>query len=130
MAFKLYMMDTGLTPPIEYVPATEGETFELGEALVMKAGAASKCGATTKPTFVCAGVKDENGILPVTRVQDYMVFGTTLSAAPGEGVTIKPGDKLTLSADAKQVTATTTSGVATVVAIEAQTVDSAVHVRF
>lgn len=59
-----------------------------------------------------------------------MVFGTTLSAAPADGVTIKAGDKLTLSADAMQVTATTTSGVATVVAIEAQTVDSAVHVRF
>lgn len=129
MAFKLYTMDVGQTPPIDYVPATEGEEFTVGEALVMKAGAASKCGATTKPTHVCVGAA-VNGNVPVVRVQDYMVFGTTLSAAPGDGVTIKPGDKLTLSADAMQVTATTTSGVATVVAIESQTVDSVVHVRF
>lgn len=127
MAFKLYQMDTGITPPIDYVPATEGEVFTVGEALVMKAGAASKCGATIKPTFVCVGPA-ENGNVPVMRVQDYMVFATTLSAA-SEGA-IKPGDKLTLSADALQVTATTTSGVATVVAIEGQTVDSVVHVRF
>lgn len=127
MAFKLYQMDVGQTPPIDYVPATAGEEFTVGEALVMKSGAASKCGATTKPTFVCMGPA-ENGNVPVMRVQDYMVFATTLSAAP-EG-TIKPGDKLTLSAEALQVTATTTSGVATVVAIEGQTVDSVVHVRF
>ena len=129
MAFKLYTMDVGKTPPIDYVPATEGEAFTVGEALVMKTGAASKCGATTKPTHVCVGVV-VNGNVPVVRVQDYMVFGTTLSAAPTEDATIKPGDKLTLSADALQVTATTTSGVATVVAIEGQTVDSVVHVRF
>lgn len=128
MAFKLYTMDVGQTPPIDYVPATEGEAFTVGEALVMKAGAASKCGATTKPTHVCVG-NAVNGNVPVVRVHDYMVFGTTLSAASGEG-TIKPGDKLTLSADALQVTATTTSGVATVVAIEGQAVDSVVHVRF
>lgn len=129
MAFKLYQMDTGITPPIDYVPATAGEEFTVGEALVMKAGAASKCGATTKPTLVCMGPA-ENGNVPVMHVQDYMAFGTTLSAAPAEGATIKPGDKLTLSADALQVTATTTSGVATVVAIEGQTVGSVVHVRF
>ena len=129
MAFKLYQMDTGITPPIDYVPATANEVFTVGEALAMKAGAASKCGATTTPTLVCMGPA-ENGNVPVMRVQDYMTFATTLSAAPGEGVTIKPGDKLTLSTDALQVTATTTSGVATVVALEGQTVGSVVHVRF
>lgn len=129
MAFKLLKMDVGMTPPTDYVPATAGEEFVLGEALVMKAGAASKCGATAKPTMVCAG-RVVNGNVPVTRVQDYMEFGTTLSAAPADGTTIKAGDKLTLSADGLQVTATTTSGVATVVAIEGQTVDSIVHVRF
>lgn len=129
MAFQLLKMDVGMTPPIDYVSATAGEEFVLGEALVMKAGAASKCGATTKPTMVCAG-RVVNGNVPVTRVQDYMEFGTTLSAAPADGTTIKAGDKLTLSADGLQVTGTTTSGVATVVAIEGQTVDSIVHVRF
>lgn len=129
MAFKLYQMDTGITPPIDYVPATANEVFTVGEALKIASGAVTKCSGTTKPTFVCMGPA-ENGNVPVMRVQDYMVFGTTLSAAPGEGATIKPGDKLTLSTDALQVTATTTSGVATVVAIEGQTVGSVVHVRF
>ena len=129
MAFMLVTMDVGVSPAIKYVPATAGEEFAVGEALVMKSGAASKCGATTKPTMVCVG-KVQDGSVPVVSVQDYMVFGTTLSAAPADGTTIKPGDKLTLSAEAMQVTATTSSGVATVVAIEGQTVDSTVQVRF
>ncbi len=129
MAFMLYKMDVGITPPIDYMPATEGEEYTIGEALVMKSGAVSKAAATNKPTAICVG-PEKDGNVPVMKVQNYMVFGTTLSVAPGDGVTIKPGDKLTLSADAKQVTATTTSGVATVEAIEGQEVDSVVHVRF
>lgn len=129
MAFKLYQMDTGITPPIDYVPATANEVFTVGEALKIASGAVTKCSGTTKPTFVCMGPA-ENGNVPVMRVQDYMVFGTTLSAAPGEGVTLAPGTKVTIAADGMQVTATTTSGVAEIVAIEGQTVGSVVHVRF
>ncbi len=59
-----------------------------------------------------------------------MEFQTTLSAAPAEGVTLAPGDKVTLSADALQVTATKASGVATIKRIDAQAVDSVVIVSF
>ena len=129
MAFKLYQMDTGITPPIEYMPATANEVYAVGEALKIASGAVTKCSGTTKPTFVCMGPA-ENGNVPVMRVQDYMVFGTTLSAAPGEGVTLVPGTKVTIATDGMEVTATTTSGVAEIVAIEGQTVGSVVHVRF
>lgn len=129
MAFKLYQMDTGITPPIEYMPATANEVYAVGEALKIASGAVTKCSGTTAPALVCAGpAKDGN--VPCVRVQKYMVFGTTLSAAPGEGVTLVPGTKVTIATDGMQVTATTTSGVAEIVAIEGQTVGSVVHVRF
>lgn len=129
MAFKLVTMDVGLTYPIEYMPATANETYAVGEALKIASGAVTKCSGTNAPAFVCVGpAKDGN--VPCVRVQKYMLFYTTLSAAPGEGVTLVPGTKVTIATDGMEVTATTTSGVAEIVAIEGQTVGSGVQVRF
>lgn len=129
MAFMLVTMDVGLTPPIEYMPATANEVYTVGEALKVASGKVTKCSGTNAPAFVCVGpAKDGN--VPCVRVQKYMLFYTTLSAAPGEGVTLIPGNKLTIATDGMEVTATTTSGVAEVVAIEGQTVGSGVQVRF
>lgn len=128
--FRLEKMGVGLTPPIEYLPVTAGEIIVLGEALAVEAGALTKCGATEKPAYICVGVQNNAGELPVVKVEDYMTFETTLSTAPGDGVTLKMGDKLTLHTDGAQVTATTASGVAEVVTIDGQTAGSAVTVRF
>ena len=94
MAFILAKMDVGLTPPIEHKPVTESESIALGEALVLSGGKLTKCGATSRPTFVAVG------------------------------------NKVTLHTDGLQVTATTTSGVATITYIAGQTVGSLVRVRF
>ena len=129
MAFTLARMDVGLTPPIEYQPVTDSESVTLGEALVLSSGKLTKCGATARPAFVAVGPA-EDGVAPVIRVQDYMEFETTLGVAPADSATVGVGDKVTLHTDGRQVTATKTSGVATVTYIAGQTVGSLARVRF
>lgn len=128
MAFFLQSMDVGQTPPIEYRQATAEEDVVLGEALVTAStGLLTKCGATARPEYIAAGPQDENDMVPVIRVQDYQVWRTQLSAA---GTSLKPGNKVTLETDGLRVTATTASGVATIVAMEGTEVGDGVRVRF
>lgn len=128
MAFFLQSMDVGQTPPIEYRQATAEEDVVLGEALVTAStGLLTKCGATARPEYIAAGPQDENDMVPVIRVQDYQVWRTQLSAA---GTSLKPGNKVTLETDGLRVTATTTSGVAAIVAMEGTAVGDGVRVRF
>lgn len=124
--FRLSGMDVGLTPPIEYMEVTSGESVALGEALVVTAGKLTKCGATAKPAYVAVG-PGVDGTAPVIKVQDYMAFETTLAAA---GADLKVGSVVTLHTDGMQVTATTASGVATIVALGGTAIGSAVTVRF
>ncbi len=130
MGFMLNKMEVGLTPPIEYRAVTANEDVVLGEALALSAGKLTKCGATARPEYVAVGPKDDAGIAPVVRVQDYMEFETTLSAAPAEGVTLAEGTKVTLAADGLQVTATTTSGVAVITWLGGTAAGDPVRVRF
>lgn len=128
MAFLLQSMDVGQTPPIEYRQATAEEAVVLGEALVTAAsGLLTKCGATAKPEFIAVGSEDAQDMVPVVRVQDYQIWRTELSAA---GTALKPGSKVTLSGDGLQVTATTESGVATIVDLEGTAVGVGARVRF
>lgn len=128
MAFMLQSTDVGQTPPMEYRQATAEEDVVLGEALVTAAtGLLTKCGATARPEFIAVGPQDEHDCVPVVRVQDYQVWRTQLSAA---GTSLKPGNKVTLEADGLQVTATTTSGVAAIVALEGTAAGDSVRVRF
>ena len=128
MAFLLQSMDVGQTPPIEYLQATADEAVVLGEALATAAtGLLTKCGATARPEYIAVGPQDENDQVPVIRVQDYQVWRTELSAA---GTSLKPGNKVTLDTDGLRVTATTESGVATIVTLEGTAVGDGVRVRF
>ena len=63
-------------------------------------------------------------------VQDYMEFETTLAVAPADSATIGVGDKVTIHTDGMQVTATKTSGVAQIVALDGQAVGDRVVVKF
>ena len=56
-----------------------------------------------------------------------MIFATTWSVAASR---VHIGDKVTLSADGLQVTATTTSGVAEVVGMDGTAAGDTVYVRF
>lgn len=126
MAFLLKISDIPATPPIEYLPATEEETYIVGEALKIASGAVTKAGATDTPTYICAGQPLGIGV-PVYRVQKTQTYDTTLAA---EGAALKIGDKVTLHTDGLQVTATTESGVAEIVSIDDTAVGGAVTVRF
>lgn len=126
MSFLRNSMDVGLTPPIEYHAGKASEAIVLGEALVMSAGALTKCGATAKPDYIAVGpVKD--GIVPVIKVQDYILFDVPLTAA---GTELTVGSKVTIAATGLGVTATTGDGVATIVAMNGTAVGDTVTVRF
>lgn len=114
--FKLLKIENGRMNVPEPVihEVTAGETVAVGEALVLTSGKLTKCGATTAPQFIAMGRKkadDTNRRLAVCRVESNQVYETRITAAP---TSLKEGDKVTLFTDGMQVTATTTSGVATI----------------
>lgn len=112
MAFKLVSRLGGDTPPFEYRLLTNSEGVALGEALVEAAGRLTKCGPTATPEFIAMRTQAAEASavtpVPVIRVTELMEFGTTFSA---DGAAVNTGDKVTLSADGLQVTATTEGGV-------------------
>ena len=128
--FMLSRMLVGNTPPIVYMQPTDGETYQVGEALKLASGKVTLCSGAVAPSHVCVGPVDDNGVVPCVEVQKYMEFETTLGVAPADSATVGVGDKVTLHTDGTQVTATKTSGVAEVTGIDGQTVGSRVTVKF
>lgn len=128
--FMLSRMLVGNTPPIVYMQPTDGETYQVGEALKLASGKVTLCSGAVAPSHVCVGPIDDNGVVPCVEVQKYMEFETTLGVAPADSATVGVGDKVTLHTDGMQVTATKTSGVAEVTGIDGQTVGSRVTVNF
>jgi len=123
-------MLVGNTPPIVYMQPTDGESYQVGEALKLASGKVTLCSGAVAPSHVCVGPIDDNGVVPCVEVQKYMEFETTLGVAPADSATVGVGDKVTLHTDGMQVTATKTSGVAEVTGIDGQTVGSRVTVKF
>lgn len=128
--FMLSRMLVGNTPPIVYMQPTDGETYQVGEAVKLASGKVTLCSGAVAPSHVCVGPIDDNGVVPCVEVQKYMEFETTLGVAPADSATVGVGDKVTLHTDGMQVTATKTSGVAEVTGIDGQTVGSRVTVKF
>lgn len=118
-------------PEPEYLPVTASEEVALGEALVLTSGKLTKCGATTAPTFIamrsCAA-DDTNRAIPVCRVESNQLYEVETSDDCSAAVV---GSKVTLHTDGLQVTATTTSGVATIVDLNgAEDAGDKIIVRF
>lgn len=128
--FMLSRMLVGNTPPIVYMQPTDGESYQVGEALKLASGKVTLCSGAVAPSHVCVGPVDDNGVVPCVEVQKYMEFETTLGVAPADSATVGVGDKVTLHTDGMQVTATKTGGVAEVTGIDGQTVGSRVTVKF
>lgn len=85
--------------PFEYLPVTEGEVYELGEALTF-VSKATKCAAASRPTHICMGPGD-GAVVPV-----MPVLATTRFEVPyAEKPTV--GTKVQLGATALAVVATT-----------------------
>lgn len=130
MAFKRHTIDHGLSESWEYFPGG-AIVPEVGKALVLTAGQFAVATGTTEPTHICMRHEDAaitaGTILPAVKADPAIVWETTFSAA---ATLIKLGDKVTLSTDGTQVTATTTGGVATVVWMEGTAEGDKVRVRF
>lgn len=129
--FKLIRIENGRmnVPSPVYYDVKTNEAVAAGQGLIMSSGVLTSCGAA-KPEFISLGAKgasDTNRTLGCVRVESNQVYETTFSVAPTNR---KVGEKVTLSSGI-QVTATTESGVATIVSLEgASAVGDKVLVRF
>ena len=103
-------------PEPEYLEA--GVAIACGEALVLTDGKLAKCGATVAPKYIAMSEAAAGAVVPVCRVESNQVYDVPVSAAP---TALKVGDKVTLDSDALGVTATTTSGVVTIVSLNGAT---------
>lgn len=125
--FRYDLFDTGDTPSMEYYPGKDGETFAVGEALTLAAGALTKCAAAATPTHICVGPRMADDCVPATRVSRHIVYAAPLSA---DGAALNLGDKVTLGDDGLTLTATTASGVAEIVKVYGTAVGEDLAVRF
>ena len=128
--FLLHSVDGGIVPAYEYLHCGAIQP-QVGLALTVTGGNLAVASGTTAPNYI--SMREENKavaagtIIPVIKVRDHIVFETTFSAA---ATSIKVGDKVTISSDGLQVTATKTGGVAEVVWMEGTASGSKVRVRF
>lgn len=120
--FKLIKIENGRqnVPEPEYL---EAGTFaiSIGQTLQITDGKLAAASGTVKPTFIAMGELSSSAtkrILAVCRVESNQVYEAPISAAP---TALKVGDKVTISEDGLGVTATTTSGVATIVSLNGAT---------
>ena len=120
---------TGTVLPFEYLPAAAG-TYEAGQLLQVTNGklAAISAAATTTPPYLCMGsiTVEDGDELPVTRINDDVIYAATLSAAAEAAVV---GTKLRISAGGKEVDAGA-SGSFEVVALDGNGIGDVVYGRF
>jgi len=129
MAFYVHSSDDGRNPPIEYLPCS-AITPKMGMALIVSSGNLALATGTNAPAYISmcerTAACTAGDLIPVLRVGKDIIFETTNSVA----LTAKVGQKVTLHTDGLQVTNTTESGVAEIVAMDGTAVGSKVLVRF
>ena len=115
--------------PFEYYPAGVIQNLVPGTLLYLNAGKLAVASGTTKPQFIAhhTGTTADGEQIAVEKIKESTIYETTCSAA---FTSIKVGNKVTIGTDGLAVTATTDSGVATVVGFDGTTVGSKVLVRF
>ena len=114
--------------PFEYY-AGQIQNLKPGTLLYLNDGKLAVAGGTVKPQFIAqhTGTIDGTQVIAVEKIKESTIYETTCSAA---FTSIKIGNKVTTGADGLTVTATTDSGIATVVDYDGTAVGSKVHVRF
>ena len=114
--FIPYSAEEGRKQPWEYLPATGSTKPDIGLACVLSSGKLVKCTGTTKPTYICMmeapAAVAAGTFIPVIAVEPDMIFEVKNQASLN-GVNI--GQAVTIHSDGLQITATTSSGVATIV---------------
>ena len=116
--FDLKKIENGRmnVPEPEYFMAKASTEIQIGQAVALTGGVLAPVTAgTTKPEFISLGyvsASAEKREVPVARVNDEQVYEVAVSASPSS---LQVGSKVTLTTDGLEVTATTASGVATIV---------------
>lgn len=115
--------------PFEYYPAGAITGLEPGTLLYLNAGKLAVASGTTKPQFIAhhTGTTADGEQVAVEKIKESTIYETTCSAA---FTSVQVGAKVTVDTTGKKVTATTDSGIATVVGIDGTTVGSKILVRF
>lgn len=115
--------------PFEYYPAGPSQDLVPGTLLVLVSGKLGIAGGTIKPQFIAhhTGTTSDGEQVAVEKIKESTIYETTCSAA---FTSIKVGNKVTIGPDGLTVTATTDSGVATVVGFDGTAIGSKVLVRF
>ena len=114
--------------PFEYYAGVI-QNLVPGTLLYLNAGKLAVAGGTVKPQFIAqhTGTIDGTQVIAVEKIKESTIYETTCSAA---FTNIKIGNKVTTGTDGLTVTATTDSGIATVVDYDGTAVGSKVLVRF
>lgn len=125
-----YSYDKAKPDHFEYKPITGSLSIKVGTALAFSGGKLAIATGTTKPEYISmteiASTTDGEDIA-VIRVSDDTVYETELAVASSA---IALGAKYTLDTNGEKITATTTNGVAEVVAFEGKAAGDKVRVRF
>lgn len=99
-----------------------------GMALTLAGGKLTLCAATSVPTHISMGIAKNGAKCAACPVNGDQRYEVDVTAAPAS---LKEGDKVTISADGLGVTATTTSGVATIVALNgASAIGDKITIKF
>lgn len=128
MGFIPYAYGTGASDAYEYHPINTTGAY-IGKAMYMDGGMLAGAADEDKPTYVCMTNKADaakGDIVAAIRVKPTTRFVTTFAA---NGATVKVGDKLQISVDGTQVTATT-GGCFEVVEIKGTNIGDEVIGRF
>lgn len=130
MAFKIHSTDDGRVLPFEYLPAG-AITPKLGMTLYMSSGVLAIAAGTQKPQYIAmeehSAALTSGTVIAVVKVQPDIIFETTFSVSASD---VLPGDAVTIASGGLQVTATESSGVATVVDKDGSASGDKVRVRF
>lgn len=108
--FKIHHRSINSVEPFEYLEKNAGETVQAGEALSVANGKLTKCAATAKPEYIAQGPANHKGMVPCIRVLPTTIFEVPAQA---DQSALSAGSKVTLHTDGLQATATTASGVFT-----------------
>ena len=114
--FAFVKNDNGSNNPVIEIKPAAAATYEVGDTLKYDSstGYVAHTYGTNKPDFVsaCSVVASAGDKIAVNPVYPGQTWQTTFSA---NASALKAGAKVTIASNSKQVTATTTSGVATLV---------------
>lgn len=108
-----------------------GGDISVGMALTLSGGKLTKCSGTVAPTHIAMGSAVSGGKVAAAPINSDQRYETEITVAYSGDSHPKEGDKVTISADGLGVTATTASGVVTIVALHGATaVGDKITVRF